>query len=346
MKKPIKWFLVLIMVVSLVSVFSVVSCREEAPPAEEVAEAPAVAFGAKQFEPKKELRFVFTSISTAVAFWVPVDNGIADFAAQYGVKAEHLGPPDYKPEEEVAVLENLLEVGVDGVSIFIPEPGIMDDVIAEYQKRGIPVIIQQTGLRDAERLGLAYIGQNTYLAGLEWGDKIIEVLGGPEEAKGKHVLFITEAPGQSSLEERMQGAREKLDEVGVTHETLDVTTDREKAYSVIEAAYMANPNIAGVFSTDTTGTPAAGLFVKNNDLVGKVVVGGFDLTPDTLVGIKEGYIEFTIDQYPYRVGHLAMVMLWEKVVMGMEPFTHYVPAGFVDKSNVDVAMELSEKGCR
>jgi simple sugar transport system substrate-binding protein len=142
---------------------------------------------------------------------------------------------------------------------------------------------------------------------------------------------LTESPGSSVLEGRMNSAKEILDEAGVIHSTIDTTTDREKAYSNIESAYTANPEIVGFFSTDTTGTPAAGLFVKNNNLTGKVVVGGFDLNPDTLTGIKEGYIEFTIDQYPYRALHLAMTMLYEKIVLGLEPYTEYMPAGFVDK---------------
>ncbi len=352
MKKVVLYFVVAAISLSLISVFTMTGCKEEV--AEEVtggeeevvAEEEMVSFGAKQFEPEGELKFAFVSISTQVAFWVPVDKGIADFAAQYGVKAVHMGPPDYKPEEEVAVLENLLEAGIDGVSIFIPEPGLMDSVIAKYLDKGIPIIIQNTGAEDAKRLGLPYVGKENYLGGLEWGEKIVEVLGGSEEAKDKQVLFMTEAPGQSSLEERLKGAKEILDEVGVIHETIDVTTDREKAYGNIESAYTANPEIVGLFSTDTTGTPAAGLFVKNNDLVGKVIVGGFDLTPDTLVGIKEGYIEFTIDQYPYRAGHLSMTMLYDKVVLGLEPFDHFIPSGFIDKSNVDVAIELSEKGYR
>jgi len=362
MRKTIWYLLIAAVIVSMVLVFSMTGCKEEAAPTEEAAaeeaaaeeaaeevvaeEEGVVSFGAKKYEPSEGLEFAFTSISTQVAFWVPVNNGIADFAAQYGVKAEHLGPPDYKPEEEVAVLENLLEAGIDGVSIFIPEPGIMDSVIAKYLEKGIPVIIQQTGSGDAEKLGLAYVGQETYLVGRDWGEKIVEVLGGAGEAKGKQVLFMTEAPGQTSLENRMKGAKEILDEAGVIHETIDVTTDREKAYSNIESAYLANQDIVGLFSTDTTGTPAAGLFVKNNDLIGKVVVGGFDLTPDTLSGIKEGYIDFTIDQYPYRAGHLSMTMLYDKVVLGLEPFDHFIPAGFVDKSNVDVAISLSGEGYR
>jgi len=348
MKKSILFIFVLIMIISLALVFNLSGCKKAAESTENAAEteAKSASFGLKEFEPEGGLQFAFASISTQVAFWVPGDNAIKDFAAQYGVKAEHVGPPDYKPEEEVAVLENLLETGIDGVCIFIPEPGIMDSVIKKYIDKGIPVIICNTGFEDAERLGLTYVGQQYNQVGLEWGEKIVEILGGPEEAKDKQVLFMTEAPGQSTLEGRMNNAKEILDEAGVIHSTIDVTTDREKAYSNIESAYTANPEIVGLFSTDTTGTPAAGLFVKNNNLVGKVVVGGFDLTPDTLTGIKEGYIEFTIDQYPYRALHLAMTMLYEKIVLGLEPFDHYVPAGFVDKSNVDLAIDLSEKGFR
>lgn len=368
MKKSLLLILVVIIGVSMIAVMTLAGCKtgvaetseaateaakesvettvKESTEQSEVVAGEAVSFGAKKFEPEGGLQFAFLSISSQVAFWVPVNNGIADFAAQYGVKAEHLGPADYKPEEEVSALENLLEAGINGVSIFIPEPGIMDAVIQKYLDKNIPVVIQQTGSEDAAKLGLAYVGQDTYKVGLEWGDKIIEVLGGADAAKGKEVLFCTEAPGQTSLENRMKGAIEKLDAAGIIHSTIDVTTDREKAYSNIESAYTANPKIVGIFSTDTTGTPAAGLFVKNNNLTGKVFVGGFDLNPDTLAGIKEGYIAFTIDQYPYRAGHLAMVMLYEKVVLGMDPFTHFIPAGFVDKSNVDLAISLSQEGFR
>lgn len=360
MKKSLFVLMVVIITISMIATLVLAGCdsgaaaettdeetvEEEAASESEAESGGSAAFGLKNYEPEGGLTFAFTSISTQVAFWVPVKNAIADFSAQYGVKTEHLGPEDYKPEEEVAVLESLLEAGVNGVSIFIPEPGIMDEVIQKYIDNDIPVIIQQTGSDDAVRLGLPYVGLENYTAGLDWGDKIIELLGGADAARGKEILFCTEAPGQSSLEERMRGAKEKLDPAGVIYDTIDVTTDRETAYSNIESAYTSNPNIAGIFSTDTTGTPAAGLFVKNNDLVGEIFVGGFDLTADTLTGIKEGYITFTIDQYPYRVGHLAMTMLYEKVVLGLEPFSHYVPAGFVDQSNVDLAITLSQEGYR
>ena len=361
MKKSLFVLMVVIITISMIATLVLAGCdsgaaaettdeetaeEEEVAIESEAASGGSAAFGLKNYEPEGGVTFAFTSISTQVAFWVPVKNAIADFSAQYGVKAEHLGPADYKPEEEVAVLENLLEAGVNGVSIFIPEPGIMDEVIQKYIDAGIPVIIQNTGSVDAERLGLPYVGLENYMVGLDWGDKIIELLGGADAARGKEILFCTEAPGQTSLEERMIGAKEKLDPAGVIYETIDVTTDREKAYSNIESAYTSNPNIVGIFSTDTTGTPAAGLFVKNNDLAGEIFVGGFDLTPDTLTGIKEGYITFTIDQYPYRAGHLAMTMLYEKVVLGLEPFSHYIPAGFVDQSNVDLAITLSQEGYR
>lgn len=304
----------------------------------------ATKWGSAQFAPKDGYKFAVVTVSTAVAYWVPVRQGMKDAAAMLGCKAQHLGPPDYKPEEVIAIMENLLQSGIDGASLFITESGIFDKVVNDYMEAGIPLIIMPGGYDDAERFGLAYIGQHNYTAGIAWGKKIAEILG-PDPA-GKEVIFVTEAPGQNTLELRMDGAIETLDKVGIKHKTLDGTTDREKSYAVIENAYRANPNIVGIFSPDTTGTPAAGLFVKNNKLKGKVFVGGFDLVPDALQGIKEGYIDHVIDQYPYLQGYLTIHQLYLKKTLGLQPFTHYIPAAFVTKENVDQAIELSQKGYR
>jgi len=336
MKKILTVTLVVVVLFTLSFVFMAQKKKEEA--------VGKPKFGAAQFAPEDGYKFAVVTVSTAVAYWVPVAQGMRDAAAMIGCKAEHLGPPDYKPEEVIAIMENLLESGIDGASLFVTEPGIFDMVIEKYMKAGIPLIIMPGGYDDAERYGLAYIGQHNYSAGVQWGERIAKILG--PNPKGKEVIFVTEVPGQNTLELRMDGAKEILDKYGVKYKVLDGTTDREKSYAVIENAYRANPKISGIFSPDTTGTPAAGLFVKNNNLQGKVLVGGFDLVPDALQGIKEGYIDHVIDQYPYLQGYLVIHQLYLKKTLGLEPFTHYIPANFVTKENVDMAIELSQKGFR
>jgi simple sugar transport system substrate-binding protein len=311
--------------------------------AKEPAAAPGK-FGSAQFAPKQGFRFAVVTVSTAVAYWVPVRQGMKDAATMLGCKSEHLGPPDYKPEEVIAIMENLLKSGIDGASLFVTETGMFDKVIKDYMDAGVPIILMPGGYEDAEKWGLAFIGQHHYTAGLAWGERIVKILG--PNTQGKEVIFVTEAPGQNTLELRMKGAQEGLDKAGIKYKVLDGTTDREKSYAVIENAFRANPKIVGIFAPDTTGTPAGGLFVKNNKLQGKVFVGGFDLVPDALQGIKEGYIDHVIDQYPYLQGYLVIHQLYLKKTLGLEPFTHFIPAAFITKENVDQAISLSQKGFR
>jgi simple sugar transport system substrate-binding protein len=45
-------------------------------------------------------------------------------------------------------------------------------------------------------------------------------------------------------------------------------------------------------------------------LAGKVKAGGFDLTEQTIKLLKEGQIEFTIDQQPYLQGFLPTLQMF------------------------------------
>lgn len=301
-------------------------------------------FEAAQFAPDDGYEFAIVTVATSVSFWEPVRNGMYDAANMLGCKAEHLGPTGYDPQNTIDVMENLLNSGIDGAGVFIAEPGIMDGVIEKYKKAGIPLIVALTGYPDADKQGMAYVGQNTYLAGRDWGEKILEVIG--PNPSGKKICFLTEAPGQSSLEDRMMGAQEIVAEQGVKFDVLDTTTDREKAYAAIESYMLANPDCVGLFSCDTTGSPTAGLYIKKNNLKGKVHAGGFDLGADVLQLIKEGFIDFQIDQYPYLSGYLIVQQLYLQNTLGIDTFTHYIPAGFVTAENAEMVMQLSEKGFR
>jgi simple sugar transport system substrate-binding protein len=352
LKKKVLLFL---LITAVALSFGFVSCdngEEQAGQAEEQSAGAGKAekasdepdFEAAQFAPEDGYNFAVVTVATSVSFYEPVRKGMYDAADQLGCKAEHLGPTGYDPQNTIDVMENLLNSGIDGVAVFIAEPGIMDDVVAKYKKAGIPVMVMLTGYPDAEKLDLAYVGQNTYLAGQQWGEKILEVIG--PNPSGKKICFLTEAPGQSSLEDRMRGAQEVVSEQGVEYDVLDTTTDREKAYGSIESYMLANPDCVGLFSCDTTGSPAAGLYIKKNNLQGKVHAGGFDLGADVLQLIKEGYIDFQIDQFPYLTGYLCIHQLYLKKTLGIDTFTHYHPAGFVTKEDADMVMKLSEMGFR
>jgi simple sugar transport system substrate-binding protein len=323
-------------------VFLILSLTAFAGSKEELKPGPAK--GAEELQKGKKLKFALVSVCTTVDFWRPVDKGMKDAAEWLNVEAEHVGPQGFDVAATADAAENLLVAGVDGIALFIPMPGSMDKIIEKYKAAGIPIMVLNTGLADAEKHGLGFDGHDNYAIGRAWGEKILKSIS-PNPA-GKKVCILIESPGQTSLELRRKGAEEILIPKGVKVDKLDTTTDRMKAYSAVENYYLANPDCSGFFSTDTTGSPVAGEFVRKNNLKGKVVVGGFDLTPEVVDGIIDGYITFTVDQYPYEQGFLCVLQLFFANTLGLRPFIHKQVPAFVTIEDAAKVKELSALGYR
>jgi len=297
-------------------------------------------------EGDEQLEFAMVTIATSVQFWVPVFQGFKDGAAMVGASVQHLGPSGGDIAAELDVLETLLASGIDGVAVFVAVPNSLDTVIEKYIAAGVPISILCTGTEAAEQYGLAYIGQDNYAAGISWAEYILELLG--DEPAGKRVCFLTENPGQTSLEDRMDAGRTILEPAGVIIDVVDTTTDRVTAYGAVESYYLAHPDVVGFCAVDTTGSPVAAQFIANNGLEGQVFSAGFDLTAEVVEGLTAGTMAFTIDQHPYSEGFLSFMQLYLWETLGIKPSSvntggHVVTAEDVEAYDLD---ELVEAGYR
>jgi simple sugar transport system substrate-binding protein len=75
----------------------------------------------------------------------------------------------------------------------------------------------------------------------------------------------------------------------------------------------------------------------------------FDLNADAAQAIKNGEIEFSIDQQPYVQGYMAVTSLYLNLLNGNDmggggPVL--TGPSFVDSENIDVIVPFAEKGTR
>jgi simple sugar transport system substrate-binding protein len=72
-------------------------------------------------------------------------------------------------------------------------------------------------------------------------------------------------------------------------------------------------------------------------LVGKVHAGGFDLTEQTIKLLKEGFLDFTIDQQPYLQGFVPTIQLFFYKASNTQtgPFEANTGLKFVTKQTVE-----------
>lgn len=253
---------------------------------------------------KPVIRVSYHDVSNEFAPFIKA--GVERAAKELGVDAVMVGPVGAAADQQVAELENLIQAGVDGLAISSSSTDALAPVINRAIEMGIPVVTYNTDNPSSDRL--AFAGQDLVQSGREAGELMAQVLGG----KGNVLITTLDAAAQWSLD-RESGAREalgKYPDIKVIS-TINTGTEPQQIYASIENAMLANPNVDGILSLECCSTPAAGEYVKRNNLSNQVKVVGFDLLPATVALVQEVIVSATIDQNPEQQGFEAVNLIVE-----------------------------------
>jgi simple sugar transport system substrate-binding protein len=257
-------------------------------------------------KPHPRWRFVFVNHATTNPFFVPARYGIADASSLVGVASEWRGSKRSDVSEMVGAMERAIAQRVDGIAVSVIDPTLFNGPTERALEHGIPVVAYNAdGGRGNRRL--AYVGQDLYQAGLQFGARIAELVHG-----GDVFLFIA-TPGQLNIQPRIDGALDALRDSGKPIKPHVVGTGAlvTDEFRKIENTYRAHRGLRGMFAVDAGSTAGVAAVVRKYSLHRRGVrAGGFDLLPETLVAIQAGLLDFTIDQQPYLQGYVPVQQLF------------------------------------
>lgn len=277
----------------------------------------------------KKLRFAMVIHDTGNSFFSVMNTAAQDAAKKLGVEVKFMGPKQFDVSEEVSMMESAIEAGYDGIAFTAPDPKAFDKVAAKAQAKNIPLIIFNT---DAPTCGRdAFVGQDLEQSGYVLGKTMF---GKYMKGEGKYIITTCQ-PGHTALEARIAGikrAQKEFPNIQLIN-IIDITGDLTKGYGVIENAYTANKNVKAFLGVDVY-SEAIGTFINTNKLTGKVLGGGFDLTPGTLKHIQSGAMQVTLGQNPYLQGFYPIVMLYLQKTKNMNPVDIDTGIEMVTKENV------------
>jgi ribose transport system substrate-binding protein len=299
--------------------------------------------------------FYLVSANLTLPYWQTAAAGFNKAAAQYKVTARVVGPENYDAQAELAELQKAVAAKPAGILISVADVAVLQPEIDAAIAAGIPVITMDSDAAGSHRL--YFIGTNNLEAGRLGGRRVIEKLGG----KG-NVVFFTFA-GQPNTEERLKGFKDVFatrPEIKVV-EVVDVKADARNAFDKTQQ-YMA-----------MTGPKKIDAFICLESASGKIVadavsrdkgtdrlVMAWDVSQDTLDGIKAGTIDSTVTQKPFTMGYIGLKALDEifhnpPQQLGKDyssdsfaPYPVFVDTGtsLVDKSNVDLYIASEAAGTK
>ncbi|GAB90841.1 substrate-binding domain-containing protein [Gordonia rhizosphera] len=246
---------------------------------------------------------------------------------------------DPQAPNQANLLQTAIDSKVDGIALTLPSASALAGGVKNAQAAGIPISGFNAGFDDWQALGIKeYFGQNETLAGNAAGERLTQ-------DGAKHVVCVIQAQGQVQLESRCAGTKAKFNG---QFETLNVNgEDMTSVASTLTAKLQQDPSIDAVL---TLGAPIAMTAV---DVVGRssssAKIYTFDTNAALVDAIKQGKVQWAIDQQPYLQGYLAVDSLWLEInngnIIGGGGATLTGPA-FIDQSNIDSVADYAKAGTR
>lgn len=288
--------------------------------------------------PLKDYKFTFVNHVTTNPFFTPTQYGAQDACTFFGTSYQWTGSQNSTVAEMVSAMQTAIAANVDGIAVCLIDSEAFNQPTDDALSVGIPVIGYNA---DVPNSRLAYVGQSLYQSGYNIAQKWL-----PMVKPGGHVMLSIATPGSLNLQPRLDGYIQAIKDAGdpVTYETLESGVDQPTELSRIEAYYLANPDVAGLFGTGATDSLACGQVSQKYGLAANgVISAGYDLLPETLSLIQSGDMTFTTDQQPYLQGFIPVLQLYLYKLSGgaVSPANTDTSLAYVTSDNVDIYLSPS-----
>jgi simple sugar transport system substrate-binding protein len=280
-------------------------------------------------------KFVFVNHVTTNPFFTPTQYGIQDACKLLGCSYQWTGSENSNVSQMVNAMNSAIASRASGIAVALIDEHAFNAPTEKALEAGIPVIAYNADAAGNARL--AYVGQDLKLAGEKMGERILEKV-----PSGEVALFIA-TPGSANLQPRIEGAEKVLKAKGITTHAVATGANVSEEQPAIEAFFKSHNGVKGMYSVDGGSTESLGKVIQKLGLKGKVHAGGFDLTEQTQKLIKEGYLEFTIDQQPYMQGFVPAMQMFFYLVSGTQtgPFEANTGLKFVTGETVAPYLQKS-----
>lgn len=270
------------------------------------------------------------------SWWNTVKNGIKLAGDQMGVTVEYTNPPSGDIADMARLIDQAAASKPDGIIATLADFDVLKGPIRAAVDQGIDVIIMNTGTPEqAREVGaLMYVGQPEYDAGLAAGMR----------AKGDGVtsfVCVNHAIQQPTVGERCRGFADGLGvELGTS--MLDSGTDPAEIKNKVLAYLSANPETNGILTLGPVSADPTIAALKENGMAGQIYFGTFDLGEEIVTAIKDGTIQWGIDQQPFLQAYLPVVILTNHDRYGVLPGNNINSGpGFVTKDGLGKIEEFA-----
>lgn len=282
-------------------------------------------------------KFVFIYHSPdSDSWWNVIKNAIKNAEKDLGVTVDVRNPPTGDLADMARIIEQTTASKPDGMIVTIADFDVESGPIKNAVETGIPVITVNSGTHEqSATLGaMMHIGQPEYDAGLAAGKRA--------KADGiSTFVCVNHQINNAPLTERCRGFADGLG-VEMGKNMIDVGIDPAEVKNRVKAYLRTHQKVQAILGLGPNATDPTISALDEMGLAGQIYFGTFDMSDAIAKGIKDGVVNWAIDQQPYLQGYLPVLLLASYNRYGVKvPHNINSGPGFITKDNIELVAKLA-----
>lgn len=258
---------------------------------------------------------------------------------------------DWNPEKMVIQFQEAVAARPHGIAI-MGHPGdeALAPFVAEAIAKGIIVTSMNTTLPELQKkygsLGFGYVGQDLYGSGYMLGEAVVKRAG---LKAGDRAIVWGLMYREPTRGLRTRGIVDALEKAGVIVDYVEISpevdADPSLGIPIFVAQIKKHPETKAAIMDHGYLTATLPTYMEAAGLKpGQVYGAGFDVTPPTLKGIREGWIGVVHSQQPFLQGFLPIFQIYLTYHYKIAGLHIDTGIGLIDITNVEFMADLVEKG--
>lgn len=230
-------------------------------------------------------------------FFVELKDGAQKAAKDAGVQLVVVDAQD-DPARQISSVEDLIQKRVSVILLNPTDSSALAGAVQSAQRANIPVITLDRGVDGAEVA--SHIASDNIAGGKMAADFLARQLNG----KG-NVIELQGVAGTSAARERGKGFDDAIAGTGLKIVAQQPANfDRAQGLSVSENLLQGNTDVQAIFAQNDEMALGAVQALAGKDK--KILVVGFDGTPDGKAAVQNGTMAATVAQQPEEIGKLGV----------------------------------------
>ena len=249
-----------------------------------------------------------------------MEEGVKKYAADTGTDAFQVGPAQADPQQQAALIEDMIAQGVNALAVVPMSPEALEPVLKRAQDAGIVVVTHEAASQQNTSYDLeAFVNE-------DFGANLMEQMATCMGGEGEYAVFVGSLTSQTHTQ-WIDGAvayqKEKYPNMKMVGDRNETADDQQKAYEKAQEVLRAFPNIKGMQGSASTDVAGIGLAVEERGLADKTCVFGTSLPSIAAQYLDTGAVDGIGFWDPAVAGYVmnkvaSMVMAGETVTDGMD----------------------------